>query len=141
MAAAENKHSININGQELFTERLAVKYCGEKPLKNIQLSYLQGEITVAPDRNINNPREGDIAHGDSTYRLFYEEKPVNVEMLQKLKGLRNKIEENNAKPLSNSDISSLEGCKTQAQALNGQKLNMSGIDSNTLKMRQGKRGR
>ncbi len=91
LAAAQNKHSIDINGKELFTERLAIKYCGQEPIKNIELSFLQGEITVAPDRGINNPRSGDVAHGSSPYRLYYEEKKVNVEMYQKLKSLKDRV--------------------------------------------------
>ena len=91
LAAAQNKHSLNINGKELFTERLAIKYCGQEPIKNIELSFLQGEITVAPDRGINKPRLGDVAHGSSPYRLYYEEKKVNVEMYQKLKNLKDRV--------------------------------------------------
>ena len=91
LAAAQNKHSVDINRKELFTERLAIKYCGQEPIKDIELSFLQGEITVAPDRGINNPRAGDVAHGSSPYRLYYEEKKVNVEMYKKLKNLKDRV--------------------------------------------------
>lgn len=105
LAAAQNKHSVDINGKELFTERLAIKYCGQEPIKDIELSFLQGEITVAPDRGINNPRPGDVAHGSSPYRLYYEEKKVNVEMYQKLKNLKDRVHapsaQKNFNPINN----------------------------------------
>lgn len=93
-AVATNSDILKINGELLHTSNIALKYCSQKPLKNLSVSKLKGCIIhdSETEKKTKQQNGNEVCYGD--YRISINEQKLTKTdnyISKKIKDLRGKI--------------------------------------------------